>query len=167
MNGITTAGHCTGMSLFDAESPEADFALYHRAEHCGSHGDMEWKTTAHVELAEYWASPTNRRDVNSVETWYSNNNVYCLYSRMQGTRTCDRVYSHSVSQSGCQGRKAYRLVAMDHNRGIGGDSGGPWSYGTKAVGIVKGYKTIWFNKRDTFTKTSRFDEGLGVYVKTK
>ena len=52
---------------------------------------MEWKTTDHVELAEYWASPSDRRDVRSVETWYSVNNWYCLYSRMTGVRSCDQV----------------------------------------------------------------------------
>ena len=77
-----------------------------------------------------------------------------------------QVYSTSVSQDGCQGRTAHRLVAMDNNDGIGGDSGGPWSWGTMAVGIVKGYKTIWFGKRSTFTKATRFDDGLGVWVKT-
>jgi len=167
LNGITTAGHCTGMNLFDAEFPEADFALFHRDEHCGSHGDLEWKTTNHIELAEYWASPTDRRNVRSVETWYSVNNWYCLYSRMTGTRTCDQVYSTSTSQSGCQNRKSHRLVAMDSRSGIGGDSGGPWSWGTKAVGTVKGAKTIWFKWRSTFTKASRFDNALGVWIKTK
>ena len=32
------------MSTFDAESPEADFALYHKAEHCG-----RWAACAHTE----------------------------------------------------------------------------------------------------------------------
>eukprot|EP00961_Rhodomonas_salina_P293200 3933558-Rhodomonas_salina.1 len=167
VNGISTAAHCTGMSTFDAEAPEADFALFHRGEHCGSHGDVEWKTTNHVELAEYWANVNDRRNVNSVESWYSNNNVYCVFSRMQGRRTCDRVYSHSTNQYGCWGVTAKRLVAMDHNRVIGGDSGGPWSYSTEAAGVTKGYKTIWFKKRDTFTKATRFDEALGVRIKTK
>ena len=56
-----------------------------------SHGDMEWKTTDHLEPAEYWASPSDRRNVNSVESWYSVNNWYCLYSRMTGKRICDQV----------------------------------------------------------------------------
>mmetsp|Transcript_59943 Transcript_59943/g.147372 ORF Transcript_59943/g.147372 Transcript_59943/m.147372 type:complete len:461 (-) Transcript_59943:813-2195(-) len=167
LNGITTAGHCTGMSTFDAEFPEADFSLFHRAEHCGSHGDIEWKTTNHIEPAEYWASPTDRRDVHSVEDWYCVNNWYCLYSRMTGTRVCDQVYSTSTSQSGCGGRTSYRLVAMDDLNGVPGDSGGPWSWGTMAVGTVKGYKTIWFSKRATFTKATRFDNALGVWVRTK
>ncbi len=170
-NGIATAAHCTGMSNFNAESPEADFDLFHRGEHCGSHGDVEWKSSNHFELAEYWASPSDRRDVNSSETWYSVNNVYCVYSRMQGTRSCDRVYSTSVNQTGssgaCNGVQAKRLVAMDNDNTVGGDSGGPWSYSTKAAGIHKGDKWIWFGTRNTFTKASRLDEALGVRIRTK
>lgn len=170
-NGIATAAHCTGMSNFNAESPEADFDLFHRGEHCGSHGDVEWKSSNHFELAEYWASPSDRRDVNSRETWYSVNNVYCVFSRMQGTRSCDRVYSTSVNQKGssgaCNGVKAKRLVAMDEDNTVGGDSGGPWSYSTEAAGIHKGDKWIWFGTRNTFTKASRLDEALGVRIRTK
>ncbi len=171
LDGIATAAHCTGMSNFNAESPEADFSLSHRGEHCGSHGDVEWKSSSHFELAEYWASPTDRRDVNSRETWYSVNNVYCVFSRMTGTRTCDRVYSTSVSQKGssgaCNGVKAKRLVAMDEDNTVGGDSGGPWSYSTEAAGIHKGDKWIWFGTRNTFTKASRLDEALGVRIRIK
>lgn len=170
-NGIATAAHCTGMSNFNAESPEADFDLFHRGEHCGSHGDVEWKSSNHFELAEYWASPSDRRDVNSRETWYSVNNVYCVFSRMTGTRSCDRVYSTSVSQTGssgaCNGVKAKRLVAMDEDNTVGGDSGGPWSFSTEAAGIHKGDKWIWFGTRNTFTKASRLDEALGVRIRTK
>ena len=170
-NGIATAAHCTGMSNFNAESPESDFDLFHRGEHCGSHGDVEWKSSNHFELAEYWASPSDRRDVNSRETWYSVNNVYCVFSRMTGTRSCDRVYSTSVTQKGssgaCNGVKAKRLVAMDEDNTVGGDSGGPWSYSTEAAGIHKGDKWIWFGTRNTFTKASRLDEALGVRIRTK
>ncbi|NND00041.1 MAG: hypothetical protein HKN85_07655 [Gammaproteobacteria bacterium] len=170
LNGIATAAHCTGVNNFDAESPEADFSLSHRGEHCSTHGDLEWKSSGHFELAEYWASPTDLRDVNSRENWYSVNNTYCIYSRVTGTRTCDQVYSASVSQGSssagiCNGGTAKKLVAMDDENGVPGDSGGPWSYSTEAAGIVKGTKWIWFGTRATFSKTSRLDEALGVRVR--
>jgi len=81
---------------------------------------------------------------------------------MQGKRVCDRVYSTSVTQSG-----AKKLVAMDNEDAVGGDSGGPWSYGTTAAGVVKGYKTIWFKKRGTFTRANNFYRALGVYTTLK
>ncbi len=170
-HGIATAAHCTGIDTFDAESPEDDFDLFHRGEHCGNHGDVEWKSSNHFELAEYWASPTDLREVNSRETSYSVNNTYCVYSRMTGTRTCDLVYSTSVRQKGskgaCDGVKAKKLVAMDNDNTVGGDSGGPWSFNTEAAGIHKGDKWIWFGTRNTFTKASRLDEALGVRIRTQ
>lgn len=159
VTGIATAAHCTNMHTFDAEYPEGDFALYHKGEHDGTYGDMEWKTTGHVELPEYWANVNDKRYVNYRKTSFSNNDIVCVYSRMQGTRDCDYVYSTSTSQQGSK-----KLIAMDGYHTTGGDSGGPWSYSTTAAGIHKGYKTIWFKKRNTFSRVSYLDEALGVQV---
>lgn len=171
LNGIATAAHCTGINTFDAEPPEGDFSLFHRDEHCGEHGDVEWKTSDHFELAEYWAGPGDLRNVNSIEVSYSVNNTYCVHSRVTSTRSCDQVYSTSVTQKGslgaCDGVKAKRLIAMDNDNTVPGDSGGPWSFGTEAAGIHKGNKWIWFGTRNTFTKASRLDEALGVRIRTQ
>jgi len=158
-NGVASAAHCDGMKHFDAESPESDFRLYHRAEHNGRYGDMEWKSSGHYELPEYWANRGDLRYVTSQANSFSNNDVHCLYSRMRGARYCDRVYSTCVRQSG-----AKKLVAMDHNSGVGGDSGGPWSNGSKAAGLVKGAKVIWFWWRDTFSKVKHLNSALGVKI---
>lgn len=156
-NGVATAAHCTGMKHFDAESPEDDFRLYHRREHEGDYGDMEWKSSDHTELPEYWANTRDLRYVTSQTNSFSNNDVHCLYSRRRGARYCDRVYSVNVRQSG-----ANKLIAMDHNSGVAGDSGGPWSNGSEASGIVKGAKVIWFYWRDTFSKVKLLNSALGV-----
>jgi len=173
LDGIASAAHCHGIDTFDAISPEANFSLSHRGEHCSSHGDLEWKSSSHLELAEYVAGPDEEdiREVNSRENWYSVNNTYCAYSRINGTRICDQVYSVNVSQGNsgaqglCGGVTTNRLIAMDGNSNTFGDSGGPWSFSTEAVGIVKGAKWIWFGTRATFSMTTRLDEALGVRVK--
>lgn len=173
LDGIASAAHCHGINTFDAISPEADFSLSHRGEHCSSHGDLEWKSSEHFEVAEYVAGPGTGdiREVNSRENWYSVNNTYCSYSRINSTRVCDQVYSVNVNQgnSGAQGTcgtvTTNRLIAMDGNSNTFGDSGGPWSFSTEAAGIIKGYKTIWFSRRATFSMTTRLDEALGVRVK--
>lgn len=172
-DGIASAAHCHGVDTFDAISPEDDFGLSHRGEHCSSHGDLEWKSSSHFELAEYVAGPDEDdiREVNSRETLYSVNNTYCSYSRINDTRVCDQVYSVNVSQgnSGAQGLcgsvTTNRLIAMDGNSNTFGDSGGPWSFSTEAAGIIKGAKWIWFGTRATFSMTTRLDEALGVRVK--
>lgn len=162
-NGVATAAHCTGMVNFDAVSPESDFDLYHKGEHRGAYGDMEWKTSDHYEIAEYYAEPgSSRRDVTSVTQSFSENDVVCVYSRVQGERNCEYVYSVNISQGGDD-----KLIAVDSHVTTGGDSGGPWSYGTEASGVHKGYKTIWFKKRSTFSKAKLLNSALGVKVLLK
>mmetsp|Transcript_1731 Transcript_1731/g.3930 ORF Transcript_1731/g.3930 Transcript_1731/m.3930 type:complete len:623 (-) Transcript_1731:184-2052(-) len=169
INGVTTAAHCTGMSNFDAEAPEADFPLYHKGEHCETYGDVEWKGSDHSEPAEFWANHNDLRAVESVARAFSVNDVYCVYSRIQGTRTCDYVFSTSTSQTGtlgyCLGRTAYNLVAFDNDLTVPGDSGGPISYSTQAAGTIKGAKYLWYSYRGTMTRADLFNSALGVQVK--
>jgi hypothetical protein len=162
-NGICSAAHCTGIVNFDAVSPESDFDLYHKGEHRGSYGDLEWKTSDHYEIAEYYAEPgSSRRDVTSVWNSFSVNDWVCVYSRVQGERNCEQVYSVNVSQGGDD-----KLIAVDNHVTTGGDSGGPWSWSTEAAGIHKGYKTIWFKARSTFSKAKLLNSALGVKVLLK
>lgn len=161
LRGITTAAHCTGINRYTAPGP--DVVLSHRGEHNGFFGDVEWKSSAEPEVDNYWASPTQLRDVSSV--WpvgsFVENLVTCVHSRMQGTRSCDRVYSVSVSSG-----SSSNLVAMDNDNTVNGDSGGPWSFGTIADGIHKGDKWIWFGTRNVFSKAAFLPAALGVEVLT-
>lgn len=59
----------------DAVQLQADFALSHRGEHNGDYGDVEWKSSGHLEPAEYWADVSDLRDVNAVTPSFSNNDV--------------------------------------------------------------------------------------------
>ena len=139
--GVTTAAHCSGMNHYHQPQGGPAYDTFWEDQHIGLSGDVEWHTTPdHSVLAEYYADPTDRREVNSVETSAAVNNTYCLYSRMQGTRTCDQVYSTYVVMLTSSGL-ASDLVAMDDSNSVGGDSGGPWSYSTEAAGIVKG--SLW------------------------
>lgn len=40
--------------------------MTHQGEHNGFFGDFEWKTTPHIEPAEFYATATQVRAVNSV-----------------------------------------------------------------------------------------------------
>jgi hypothetical protein len=109
-----------------------------QAQHIGLNGDVEWHVpSSHQILPEYYASPSDRRQVNSVETTAAVNNTYCLYSRMQGTRTCDQVWSPVVAMLTLSSL-ASNLVGMDDSNTVGGDSGEPWSCSTDAAGTVVG-----------------------------
>jgi len=58
------------------------------------------------------------------------------------------------------------LVGMDDNNAVPGDSGGPWSYSTEAVGTVVGYIWLPFGWHDTLSRPWRFDTAVGAVVKT-
>jgi hypothetical protein len=164
--GVATAAHCFGINRFSA--PGADPVLSHRGEHNSTWGDVEWKSAAgHNIIDNYMARPGEERDVSMV--WpagsFANNMVTCVHSRVQGTRSCDRVYSTNVSVT-VNGRTAGNLVAMDNDNTVGGDSGGPWSFGTIADGIHKGDAWISFGTRNVFTKAGNLPNALGVSVMT-
>jgi hypothetical protein len=165
--GVSTAGHCTGINRYSLPGPNNDPSLFHQGQHLGIFGDVEWKTSTDVEIARYWASPTDNRPVNIVwpSNGYATNMVTCVHSRVNGTRSCDQIYSTFViSFSG--GSLIASLIATDNDSTSPGDSGGPWSFGTIADGGHRGDQWIWFGTRNVFTKAGLFPAALGVAVMT-
>jgi len=164
--GITTAAHCDGMNRYAQPwSTLYDIDFPFRDQHIGGLGEVEWHATvAHSDLAEYYAdnSPSERREVNSVETGTAINNIYCLYSRIGGNRTCDSVTSTSVVlfTTGL----SWTLIGMDDKNAEPGDSGGPWSYQTEAVGTVVGWYWAPFGNHDAWSPAWLFDSALDVDV---
>ncbi|MEM7325493.1 MAG: hypothetical protein AAF531_20570 [Actinomycetota bacterium] len=166
--GVATAAHCTGINRFSAPGP--DPVLTHEAQHAGDFGDMEWKTTDedHDVLDDYWASPTSYRDVSSVwpANGYAVNMVTCVHSRVQGTRSCDQIYSTNTSVKYSGFARMRNLIATDNDNTVPGDSGGPWSYSSIADGIHSGDKWIWFGTRNVFSRADNLPSALGVSVMT-
>lgn len=169
VTGVTTAGHCTGID--EIEEPGVGVhALTHQAEHRGQWGDVEWKTSAsHIEPAQFYASATDLRQVNAVEPRASITvgEAICVYGRSSNSRNCSTtVFRTSVSCT-VDGVFNDRLVAMNTAVTIGGDSGGGWSFGTRAYGSHKGRCTFDGASRNVFTVADLFDEALGVSVRTQ
>lgn len=167
VEGVATAAHCTGINRFSAPGP--DPVLFHQAQHAGTFGDMEWKTAPdHNVIDDYWASPTSYRDVSTV--WpaggYAVNMVTCVHSRVQGTRSCDQIYSTNTSVKYSGFARMRNLIATDNDNTVPGDSGGPWSYGSIADGIHSGDKWIWFGTRNVFSRADNLPAALGVSVMT-
>lgn len=162
--GVSTAAHCSGMNHYHQPEGGPAYDTVWEDQHEGLNGDVEWHSTDHLELAEYYADPTDRREVNSVETSAAVNNIYCVYSRMQGTRSCDDVYSTFATSSTSGGGLVSNLVAMDGDNTVGGDSGGPWSYSTEAVGGHRGDQWIMFNTRNVWSRAWLFDSAIDVEV---
>lgn len=168
VTGVTTAGHCTGIDQIE-EPGVGVHALTHRAEHRGQWGDVEWKTSAHIEPAQFYASSTDVREVNSVEprAAITVGEAICVYGRSSNSRNCStNVHRTSVSCT-VNGVFNNRLVAMDAAVTIGGDSGGGWTFGTRAYGSHKGRCSFDGATRNVFSVADLYDEALGVTVRTQ
>jgi hypothetical protein len=56
------------------------------------------------------------------------------------------------------------LIGMDDYNAEPGDSGGPWSYQTEAVGTVVGWYWAPFGNHDAWSPAWLFDSALDVDV---
>ena len=166
--GVTTAGHCSGINQI-VEPGVGVHALTHQAEHRGQWGDVEWKTSTHIEPDDFFASANDIRDVSAVEPRanITVGEAICVYGRSSNSRDC----SHTVLRTSisCTNSGVFndRLVAMNAKRTtIGGDSGGGWSFGLRAYGSHKGGCTVDGAVRNVFSVADLYDEALGVTVRT-
>jgi hypothetical protein len=166
--GVTTAGHCAGINQI-VEPGVGVHALVHQAEHRGQWGDVEWKTSTHIEPDDFYATANDVRDVAAVEPRanITVGEAVCVYGRSSNSRDCSHtVFRTSIS---CTNSGVFndRLVAMNAKRTtIGGDSGGGWSFNSRAYGSHKGGCTVNNAVRNVFSVADLYDEALGVWVRT-
>ena len=166
--GVTTAGHCAGINQI-REPGVGVHALVHQGEHRGQWGDVEWKTSTHIEPDDFYATATEVRDVAAVEPRgnITVGEAVCVYGRSSNSRDCSHtVFRTSIS---CTNSGVFndRLVAMNaKNTTIGGDSGGGWSFNFRAYGSHKGGCTVNNAVRNVFSVADLYDEALGVRVRT-
>ncbi|KAL3905750.1 MAG: hypothetical protein SGILL_009550, partial [Bacillariaceae sp.] len=159
ITGILSAGHCGAtMNTYDAESSgihgpaESDYSLNHQDSYTGAYGDFAWYTTGHWELPEFWASPTSRRMVTGWDFYPSVNEWVCVYSRMQGRRSCSQVLSISVDVDYTCCPPMTQMVATKNDKTVGGDSGSNWSWGTTAYGVHSGDVYISGIRRNIYSE---------------
>lgn len=163
--GVTTAGHCSGINqIADPAGPV--HSLTFQREHRGAWGDVQWHTSNQDEIAVFFADATTTREVNAVEARanISVGESVCQYGRASNDRDCS-LEVVDVSQA-CtdDGITHDRLVEMNGDTGIPGDSGGGWSFGTRAYG---GHWGNCGDGHETWSVADLFDEALGVTVRVK
>jgi hypothetical protein len=168
--GVTTAGHCDGINQI-SEPGVGVHTLTHQGEHRGVWGDVEWKTSTHIEPDDFYASSIEVRDVTAVEPRanITIDEYICVYGRGSNVRDCSESVLHTSVSCTINGVSNSRLVAMDANYTAGpGDSGGGWSMNTKAYGSVKGACDTEDDGvlRDLFSVADLYDEAIGVTVLT-
>jgi hypothetical protein len=164
--GVATAGHCPQIDQIDHPGHGLHATVF-RAQHRGVWGDAEWYSTSEPEPDDFYADAGNViRDVAAVEPRANIlvNEPVCQYGRSSNDRDCS-LEVQDVSQS-CTNGGVFndRLVLMNGDTGIGGDSGGPWSFGGTAFGLHKGNCAPDFAHLEVWTVADLLDEALGVRV---
>lgn len=157
--GISGAAHC--FYVDEVYHPGHGYHVaYEQAAHEGQWGDVEWYTTAYAEADDFYADASTIRDVSAVEprASISVNEYICAYGRSSNNRDCLlRVRDVSVASGSVN-----RLVQMNGNTQISGDSGGGWSFDNRAYGAHFGNCGSY----DCFSVAALFDEALGIFVPT-
>lgn len=163
LTGISTAGHCAGIDHIvhpGDGSHTTDFVDSHR----GAYGDIEWHTTPQSEPDNFYASASDVRDVASVAqiAGIGVDDYVCFYGRSSNDQFCGlQVEDVSISCT-VGGVTNNRLVQMDvTGPATGGDSGGPFFYGTKAYGSVKGFCA----SKLSFSAAAHYDAAISVRVR--
>ena len=164
--GISTAGHCPTIDQVDHPGHGLHVTFF-QAQHRGVWGDVEWYRTNEAEPDDFYADTGNViRDVAAVEPRANIlvNEAVCQYGRSSDDRDCS-LEVQDVSQS-CTNGGVFndRLVLMNGDTGIGGDSGGPCSFGLTAFGGHKGNCAPDFPNLEVWSVADLFDEALGVRV---
>jgi hypothetical protein len=157
--GVSTAGHCATSNGINHPGHGIHSATW-IDEHLGGWGDVGWFTTAQTEADDFYADAATIRDVASVESAanFSVGEVICGYGRASNDRDCSlAVRDTSIVCGGLN-----RLVQMNGDTLIGGDSGGGWSFADRAFGGHQGNCGGF----DSFTKGAYFDEAIGVSIAT-
>lgn len=167
-DGIVTAAHCVGLDGFEEEDaviPDDLYSITWRRQERDK-GDAEYHTTSHIEPAEFFAREGEIRDVESTKAtiWMTVGSTVCEYGRSNNVRTCDHsVVWNSVTATFNDGVTVRKLCKVTGDDSIGGDSGGGWSYNTKAWGVHSGSNGV----HSYFTPVGRVEKELDVTIKTK
>ena len=162
--GITTAGHCDGINEIDWTAAGQSYPTTPQFQHRRAWGDIEYHFGPTIQAGVFYASSTDVRAAQSVEavSSISIGESVCQYGRSSNVRHCSPdVDSVSVTCTFAPFPYATeRLVGTDNDVGIGGDSGGGWSFGDVAYGSHVGN----CDNGEVFSAADYYDEALGISV---
>jgi streptogrisin C len=164
VTGVTTGGHCSGIDQIVHPGHAVHGTRYVR-QHLGAWGDVEWHHTDVVNNISFYANEhAEIRRVRHVEPRPSIaiGEDVCLYGRSSNRRACTNVADVSTSCTD-SAVTVDRLVLMDGDVGTGGDSGGTWSFASRAYGAHYG-NCLFDPTREAFSVADLHDEALGVRV---
>ena len=164
--GIITAGHCAGLNEFE-QPGVTPYSMTFRDQEWGSGGDVEYYTTDHAELAEFYSDATTIRDVTSIKTTSTMvGGTVCVYGRSSNVRTCNhRVEAVNVNtyDPDCPCTVG-NLARTGSASTINGDSGGGWSKNYASWGVHKGVDAAG---KGYFTPVEEAENQLSVTIRTQ
>lgn len=130
-NGVVQAAHCDdGIDLI-----HGTHSMTLQDEHYGAYGDVEILSTATTDEPYFYASSTEWREVTGMkprEDLVVGENI-CAYGHGSNSRNCSQLKHVSTTCGSLN-----RMVEMEDDIMTGGDSGGPWFKGNRAVGVHHG-----------------------------
>lgn len=137
-DGIITAAHCSGLNQFEEEGGLI-FNMTWRDQEFGLFGDVEYHTTNHIELDDFYARQGEIRDVSGIRSWGTMfGGTVCEYGRSSNTRTCNHTVTGLLVTVNYSIGTVNNLVRVSGDNSIGGDSGGGWSFNYTAWGVHSG-----------------------------
>ena len=160
-DGIITAAHCTGLNQFEEEGGLV-FDMTWRDQEFGWGGDVEYHTTNHIELDDFYARQGEIRDVSAIRsTWTMFGASVCEYGRSSNTRTCNHTVTGLFVTVNYSIGTVNNLVRVSGDNSIGGDSGGGWSFNYTAWGVHSGSN----GSESYFTPAQQAESYLNVTIK--
>ena len=163
--GIITAGHCSGLNKFE-QPGVTPYNMRFRSEVTNYLGDVEYHTTSHVELAEFYATASRIRDVDDIKATDSMVGLnVCFYGRASDDRTCNiEVIAVGATVHSKEGYRFGNMAITDSTPSTKGDSGGGWSYGYVAWGVHSGTTSQGYG---AFTPVEEAQDALNVTIRTQ
>ncbi|MBL4689511.1 MAG: hypothetical protein JKY37_33290 [Nannocystaceae bacterium] len=143
-DGIITAAHCIGLNQYDPPGSASAYSISWRDQTLGLNGDVEYHTTSHIEQPRFYASAGVLRYTTSIRSTATMvGQSVCVYGRASNVRTCDHTVLLVNETVGIQHPDGSFTVTGSLAEATNastqfGDSGGGWSYGTRAFGTHVG-----------------------------
>lgn len=126
LRGLLTADHCGTSQSYEGRS------LNYRRSLAASRGDISFFSSSETASPTFWRSFSTYNTVTTHPMAPALGQALCKFGRTTG-QSCDTVRNFGA----CRGPYC-NLVEMYNRRADGGDSGGPWFDGARAVGIHSG-----------------------------
>lgn len=147
--GVLTAGHCRGPGPWKYNTtPNAFYSPYPNSQSTttgsSTGGDFRWHHSKSMFNGRTYVGKSGQSTIFVAAHLASVGNGMCVYGRTSA-RTCSTVkainqaYTIAIPDAG-EYRTISPLIQLKDGKTLGGDSGGPWYYGTSAYGIHSGLK---------------------------